>query len=207
MAALFAYHPDPGGSGNLGQAFRRTLDPNGDNTAIERRFTALLTAHPDDLPFYLRQAISFLQSKEVPVDWHQLFADVLAWGHPDRYVQKQWARSFWGRPPTKTRPNRQGGITMFIELHLIQSFAPANLNRDDTNNPKDCEFGGVRRARISSQCIKRAIRKEPVFAETTGMDVGQRTKRVIERLRKQIGAAKPEAEVERDPACLCRQLF
>ena len=84
---------------------------------------------------------------------------------------------------------------MYIELHLIQSFAPANLNRDDTNNPKDCEFGGVRRARISSQCIKRAIRNDPVFAETTGMEVGQRTKRVIERLRKQIGAARPEAEV------------
>ena len=84
---------------------------------------------------------------------------------------------------------------MYIELHLIQSFAPANLNRDDTNNPKDCEFGGVRRARISSQCIKRAIRNEPVFAETTGMEIGQRTKRVIERLRKQIGAARPEAEV------------
>ena len=98
VAALFAYHPDPGGSGNLGQAFRRTLDPNGDNTAIERRFTALLTAHPDDLPFYLRQAISFLKSKEVPVDWHQLFADVLAWGHPAGCVQKKWARAFWGRP-------------------------------------------------------------------------------------------------------------
>lgn len=48
---------------------------------------------------------------------------------------------------------------MFVELHLIQSFAPSNLNRDDTGAPKDCEFGGVRRARISSQCIKRAIRE------------------------------------------------
>jgi len=84
---------------------------------------------------------------------------------------------------------------MYIELHMIQNFAPANLNRDDTNNPKDCEFGGVRRARISSQCIKRAIRREPVFAETTGMEIGQRTKRVMERLRRQIGGAKPEAEV------------
>jgi len=101
VAALFAYHPDPGANGNLGQAFRRTLDPNGDNGAVERRFTALLTAHPDDLPFYLRQAISFLQSKATPVDWHQLFADVLAWGHPDGYVQKQWARAFWGRAATQ----------------------------------------------------------------------------------------------------------
>jgi hypothetical protein len=34
----------------------------------------------------------------VPVNWHQLFADVLAWNHPDGYVQKQWARAFWARP-------------------------------------------------------------------------------------------------------------
>jgi CRISPR system Cascade subunit CasC len=47
---------------------------------------------------------------------------------------------------------------MFVELHLLQSFAPSNLNRDDTGSPKDCEFGGVRRARISSQCLKRAVR-------------------------------------------------
>jgi CRISPR system Cascade subunit CasB len=97
VAALYAYHPAQGGVGNLGEAFRRTLDPQGDNTAVERRFTALLAAHPDDLDFYLRQAVSFLRSKEVPVNWHQLLADVLAWGHPDRYVQKQWARAFWGR--------------------------------------------------------------------------------------------------------------
>jgi CRISPR system Cascade subunit CasC len=49
---------------------------------------------------------------------------------------------------------------MIVELHMIQNFAPSNLNRDDTGAPKDCDFGGVRRARISSQCIKRAIREE-----------------------------------------------
>jgi len=47
---------------------------------------------------------------------------------------------------------------MFIELHLLQNFAPSNLNRDDTGSPKECEFGAYRRARISSQCFKRAIR-------------------------------------------------
>ncbi|MBL7066006.1 MAG: type I-E CRISPR-associated protein Cas7/Cse4/CasC [Anaerolineae bacterium] len=83
---------------------------------------------------------------------------------------------------------------MFVELHMIQSFSPANLNRDDTNNPKDCEFGGVRRARISSQCIKRAIRTSPVFAETTGVDVGKRTKWLVDLLRKRLVAAGKENE-------------
>jgi CRISPR system Cascade subunit CasC len=49
---------------------------------------------------------------------------------------------------------------MIVELHMIQNFAPSCLNRDDTNSPKECQFGGYRRARISSQCIKRAIREE-----------------------------------------------
>lgn len=65
---------------------------------------------------------------------------------------------------------------MFIEVHMIQSFAPANLNRDDTNAPKDCEFGGVRRARISSQCIKRSVRMHPSFAQTTRTEPGVRTR-------------------------------
>jgi len=55
---------------------------------------------------------------------------------------------------------KQWRNNMFIELHMIQNFAPSCLNRDDTNSPKDCEFGGYRRARISSQCLKRAIRRQ-----------------------------------------------
>jgi len=86
---------------------------------------------------------------------------------------------------------------MFIEVHMIQNFAPSNLNRDDTNNPKDCEFGGVRRARISSQCIKRAIRRCPVFAQTTGVDAATRTRYIIRLLRDRLVAGgKPEEEVQ-----------
>lgn len=64
---------------------------------------------------------------------------------------------------------------MFIELHMIQNFVPSNLNRDDTGSPKDCEFGGHRRARISSQCLKRSIRTHPIFAETTKVATSKRT--------------------------------
>lgn len=83
---------------------------------------------------------------------------------------------------------------MFIELHMIQNFAPANLNRDDTNNPKDCEFGGHRRARISSQSLKRAIRYEPVFAKTTQVDIAERSKWMSRPIRnKLVAAGKDEA--------------
>jgi CRISPR system Cascade subunit CasC len=56
---------------------------------------------------------------------------------------------------------------MYVELHAIQSFALPNLNRDDTGAPKTLTYGGVRRARISSQCLKRAMRKSPDFSAAT----------------------------------------
>jgi len=45
-----------------------------------------------------------------------------------------------------------------IELHILQSFPVSCLNRDDVGAPKTATFGGITRARISSQCLKRAIR-------------------------------------------------
>jgi CRISPR system Cascade subunit CasC len=72
---------------------------------------------------------------------------------------------------------------MKIDLHFLQNFAPSNLNRDDTGAPKDCEFGGHRRARISSQCFKRAIRQAFVEHELLGPDtvdqLAARTKRLV----------------------------
>jgi len=77
---------------------------------------------------------------------------------------------------------------MKIELHLIQNFAPSCLNRDDTNSPKDCVFGGVRRARISSQCIKRAIREWWRKNDHEKL-VGKRTVRLVEDLADSVAAA------------------
>jgi len=72
---------------------------------------------------------------------------------------------------------------MKIELHMLQNFPPSCLNRDDTNSPKDCEFGGVRRARISSQSVKRAIRQDFAKAHRFAPDgLAVRTKLLVERV-------------------------
>jgi CRISPR system Cascade subunit CasB len=94
VACLFASHPEPGGSGNLGASFAR-LAAARDSASIEQRFVALLNCHADDLPGHLRHAVSLLTSSAVPVDWRQLLRDVQRWGHPSRSVQRQWARQFW----------------------------------------------------------------------------------------------------------------
>lgn len=54
---------------------------------------------------------------------------------------------------------------MLIQIHILQNYSPANLNRDDTGAPKDAIFGGKRRGRISSQCLKRAIRHSESFKD------------------------------------------
>lgn len=97
VSALFASHPLSAVAGNIGDHMARCRDPRSDDTALERRLVALLAAHPDDLAGFLRHAISFLCSKDVPVNWHQLLRDILDWGRPSHQVQKAWARSFWGQ--------------------------------------------------------------------------------------------------------------
>lgn len=86
---------------------------------------------------------------------------------------------------------------MFVELHVIQNFAPSCLNRDESNSPKDCYFGGFRRARISSQCIKRAMRDQvfPKYLEKANL--ATRTLKAAELIEKElISRKKPEAEAK-----------
>jgi CRISPR system Cascade subunit CasC len=73
---------------------------------------------------------------------------------------------------------------MKIELHLLQNFPPSCLNRDDRNTPKTCTFGGAKRARISSQCLKRTIRQHESFQSALEGHLGKRTKRLSEATAK-----------------------
>lgn len=85
-----------------------------------------------------------------------------------------------------------------IEIHALQNFAPSNLNRDDTGAPKDAFFGGTRRARVSSQCDKRAIRqyfeqkmKEGVFGAD---ELAVRTKRVYQAIADRLNGKGDQKE-------------
>ncbi|MBP8284151.1 MAG: type I-E CRISPR-associated protein Cas7/Cse4/CasC [Chromatiaceae bacterium] len=67
-------------------------------------------------------------------------------------------------------------MTRFVQLHLITSYPPANLNRDDLGRPKTAVMGGEMRLRISSQSLKRAWRTSDLFKSALGGHVGTRTK-------------------------------
>lgn len=78
-----------------------------------------------------------------------------------------------------------------VDIHIIQTVPPSNINRDDTGSPKSAVYGGVRRARVSSQAWKRATRNafEDVLDRS---DLGVRTKRVVELLSDEIATQAPE---------------
>lgn len=72
-----------------------------------------------------------------------------------------------------------------IDVSILQTVPPSNINRDDTGSPKTARYGGVRRARVSSQAWKRATRT----AFNTAIDEskrGIRTKRVVELIGERI---------------------
>lgn len=74
---------------NLGASLRRA-----GAEGVERRFIALLNCHAEDLPNHLRQTVSLLESKDIPIEWAQLLDDVLRWDFDDN-VRRNWARAFW----------------------------------------------------------------------------------------------------------------
>src|SRR5690349_6219718 len=77
-----------------------------------------------------------------------------------------------------------------IDVYVLQTVPPSNLNRDDTGSPKTASYGGVRRARVSSQAWKRAVRL--AFAHLLDdSQLGERTKRVGESLATRIKTLDP----------------
>lgn len=105
LAALFSIHPHSSSDGNMGLHMHRAAGE--EIEATERRFVNLLRANWEDLPVLLRQSVSFLRSKEIAINWEQLRKDLLAWNHIDGYVQKSWARAFWGYQPQKAQSENE----------------------------------------------------------------------------------------------------
>jgi len=67
-------------------------------------------------------------------------------------------------------------MSEFIQLHILASYPPSNLNRDDLGRPKTAVMGGTQRLRVSSQSLKRAWRESDLFKESLSGHIGIRTK-------------------------------
>lgn len=95
----------------------------------------------------------------------------------------------------------------FVQLHLLTSYPPANLNRDDLGRPKTALVGGAERLRISSQSLKRAWRTSDVFADKLDGNIGTRTKRLGEEVFNQLVAGGVAEKKARDWARKIANVF
>ena len=74
---------------------------------------------------------------------------------------------------------------LFLDIHVIQTLPPSKINRDDAGSPKTAVYGGVRRARVSSQAWKKAMRDYFKDKADNGY-LGVRSKRIVEYVAKKI---------------------
>lgn len=89
---------------------------------------------------------------------------------------------------------------LYVDVHILQTVPPSCVNRDDTGSPKTAIYGGATRARVSSQCWKKAVRDS--FRETISEDLlAVRTKKIVGLLAEEIdtlgGVADPVAAAQR----------
>lgn len=84
---------------------------------------------------------------------------------------------------------------LFLDVHAIQTVPPSNINRDDTGSPKTAQYGGVTRARVSSQSWKKAIRT--YFLEHGALaNVGIRSLEIVRYVAEKIIAIDESIEQE-----------
>jgi CRISPR system Cascade subunit CasC len=81
-------------------------------------------------------------------------------------------------------------VPLFIDFHVLQTVPPANVNRDEDGSPKTTTYGGTRRARVSSQAWKRAIRND-FKKHLDESDLGVRSLRLVDDIRQRIEKLDP----------------
>jgi CRISPR system Cascade subunit CasB len=89
VAGLFAYHPEPTDTGNLGTTCLRLKKQN---QSFDARFQRLLACDRDEICERLRPVILAAKAKGIPVNYQQLFTDLWYWSSR---IKEQWAREYW----------------------------------------------------------------------------------------------------------------
>ncbi|MEU8542990.1 type I-E CRISPR-associated protein Cas7/Cse4/CasC [Streptomyces sp. NPDC048717] len=88
-------------------------------------------------------------------------------------------------------------MSVHLTLHALHTLPPSNINRDDLGNPKTATYGGVPRARVSSQSWKRAMR---THFTTAGLipdqDLAVRTRQGISLLADALRPLRPGLDKE-----------
>jgi len=90
-------------------------------------------------------------------------------------------------------------MTEFIQLHILASYPPSNLNRDDLGRPKTAIMGNTQRLRISSQSLKRAWRQSELFQKALSGHIGIRTKEMGNKIVESLVSGKTLWDILKEP--------
>lgn len=100
-ASLYASHPEQREDVSLGKALRQAVKEKHGEAGVERRWTAAMDAHPDDLPRHIEGLVGLCESAGVGLDWHRFYGDMWTLlGDDEEWRTKVWmrlARDFWQR--------------------------------------------------------------------------------------------------------------
>ena len=94
---------------------------------------------------------------------------------------------------------------IYVDIHCLQTLPPSCVNRDDTGTPKTAIYGGVIRARVSSQSWKRAIRQSFVNM-MLNEELGVRTKKAVELIAENIIKLDPSTAQQKATALAKKSL-
>ncbi len=87
---------------------------------------------------------------------------------------------------------------LYVDIHVLQTVPPSCVNRDDTGSPKTAVYGGVTRARVSSQAWKYAMREafrdNALFDKS---DIGKRTKKIQDMIAEEIKVLDSEKDADK----------
>jgi len=98
--------------GDFGSTWKKAITASG-SESLQRRFLILLDSDYNsytgegDLPYRLRQMVRYVAHMRLGINWPRLFDDIKQWNHPDKHVQKRWARSFYGNQHQDDAANKE----------------------------------------------------------------------------------------------------
>lgn len=99
IAALYATHPKESNARNFGETCRAIAEPDSSGKipeSHERRFRRLLACdRTEDLSGQLRTWVRLAASKDVGMNYENLFDDLAWWNSSAQRIRVRWARSFW----------------------------------------------------------------------------------------------------------------
>ncbi len=96
IAALFALHPEACSNKSFGRSFRELWQAHNRRPSMENRFKALLAADKGVVVTHLHSVVTMMKDKSIRIDYAGLLVDLNNWDHEDSFVQREWAKAFWG---------------------------------------------------------------------------------------------------------------